>query len=317
VPGRRPPRYPAGVTADERPTNPLRGPLLRMSRFFLGGTLPRVLGPAEFRERTRDLQARRLPIRAGEARLLTKTMWCLLRAEQNLQRVDRFEALCDLAALALAIVEDDDLYVPDDLDAPTPRELVLLALELRRDRLRRDAALDAAIAEHGLEVEAADDLVAIAARLPADRRDPELERVVNRIRTHLGQGEELLAGQSDRQRAWAHRERLAAARRRAELLLGRLLAVRPGDDPAVLRRHVVRRELRRIEVDALGVERIGEAEQTARAKRLLAWTEDELGEVVDDANKDALAERVRAVAEEADDADAADGGSGRWFFEME
>jgi hypothetical protein len=161
---------------------------------------------------------------------------------------------------------------------------------------------------HGLDVRCADDLDALEQRLP---RTPELEKVLRGARIHLRQGERLLAAQPDPTRADRHRARLVEARERTARLLARLLAVPPDRDHPVVRAHLQRRELRRIEVDALGVERLTEHEQQRRTRELLSWSDEDLGEQLTDENKAALAERLQAIAKEADGDDAASS----WFFD--
>ena len=93
----------------------------------------------------------------------------------------------------------------------------------------------------------------------------------------------------------------------------------PDEDHPVVRAHIVRRELKQIEVDALGAQRISEAEQAAQAAELLAWTEQDLGEELNDENKAQIAARIEEAArEELEEEDDDLGGvSGIWLFQEE
>src|SRR5205814_2256610 len=129
---------------------------------------------------------------------------------------------------------------------------------------------------------------------------------------HLREGGGLLAKQTDPDRAARHRKRYAEACERTQHLLARLLAVPSDTDLGVVRGNIVRRELKRIEVDALGAERLTEVEQVQKAQKLLAWTEVEFGEHGTDENRARLAAELRKAASEP----VAQGDDdGAWLFD--
>ena len=113
----------------------------------------------------------------------------------------------------------------------------------------------------------------------------------------------------------AIRARLQQAYTRTAHLLARLLTVHPDADHPVLRKHTIRREHRLIEVDALGAEKVSEAEQVRETRRLLQWTEDDMGEQLSDANKAELAQRIANLAKDTNLGEDAAGQS--WFFDMD
>lgn len=288
-----------------------------MARFFLGeGALPAVSSVRDVYEVARGISERGIPVRKGEAELLKQVTWCMLQIQHDHEEGELHQALARLAAQVLAIIEDDDLYIPDELHIGGRVALEGLALQLGTERAQLDMSLGVAIGMYDLVVQSGADLQAIAGRLPPERLSDELQRAVRGAALHLRQGEELHRRHGDPQRAAAHGERLQQAYQRTTYLLARLLAVPPERDHPVLRAHILRRELKHIEVDALGVQRLTEAEQAREARRLLAWTEEELGEELTDENKAALAARLREAAREQA-AEQGETGEGDWLAGMD
>lgn len=279
-----------------------------MAKLFVGGGLPRVADVRDVYAYARDLRRRGVPIQQAEEVFLRQVTWSMLQIQHDQEEGELHQALGRLASLTLAIIEDDDFSIPDGCRIGSRVGLEALAVQLARDLDQIDMQLAAAMGIHGLDVRCADDLDAIEQRLP---RTPELERALRAARVHLRQGEQLLARQGDPARVERHRARLGEACERAGRLLARLLAVPADRDHPVVRAHLQRRELRRIEVDALGIERLTEHEQQRRTRELLAWADEDLGEQLTDANKAALAERLQSIAKEAEGADAASS----WFFD--
>ncbi|MCO5167168.1 MAG: hypothetical protein M9894_12520 [Planctomycetes bacterium] len=280
-----------------------------MATFFVGGGLPRVDDVRDVFARARDLRERGVPIEPGEEALLRQVTWCMLQLQHDQEEGELHQALARMAALVLAIIEDDDFSIPAGCQLRGRVPLEALAIQVQRQLDQQDMQLAAAMGIQGIEVRGAADLDALAARLP---RSADLDRALRGARNHLREGERLLAAQRDPARAARHRERLAEAYDRAARLLARLLAVPSERDHPVVRAHVLRRELKRIEVDALGVERLTEDEQARRTRELLKWADQDLGERLDDANKAALAEQLKAVAQEQE----GDAGSS-WFFDQD
>ncbi len=299
------------VSQDGKGTLDLTGPLLRMGRFFFGPALSRVRGAADVYALARDLRERGLPVRKPEERLLTQILWCLLQIQHDREETEQHQALVLMADLVLAIMEDDDFTIPEGATVGGPEALELLAIQLQRQAFQLDMSLGATIGLHDLTLRAAADVPALRERL-GGRLTPELEGVLNRLHNFLLQGERLLAQQPDPEKASRHSERLGQARDRASFLLARLLTFAPEQDHPVVRKHIVRRELRRIEVDALGVQRIGEEEQRRETARLLQWTEQDLGVELTDDNKAALAAQLQEIARAGDETDEDD-----WLSQME
>lgn len=295
-----------GVTTTD-PNDTLSVPLLRMAKLFVGGGLPAVADVRDVYAYARDLRARGVPIQPAEEVFLRQVTWTMLQLQHDQEESELHQALARLASLVLAIIEDDDFSIPDGCRIGSRVALEALAVQLARDMDQLDMQLAAAMGVHGIDVRGAQDLDGLERRLP---RTPELDRVLRAARIHLRQGEGLLAAQRDPARAERHRARLAEACERTGRLLARLLAVPPERDHPVVRANLQRRELRRIEVDALGVERLSEHEQERRTRELLSWADDDLGEQLTDENKAALAERLRAIAAEAEDE-----ASASWFFD--
>jgi hypothetical protein len=281
-----------------------------MAKFFAAGGLPRINDVRDVYAYARELHRRGIPILKSEERFVRQLTYCMLQIQDDQQEGELHQALARVAALALAIIEDDDFDIPEGVHIRSRVALEGLAVALQRQMDQQELELAATIGVHGLDVTRSDDLDAIEKRLP---RTPELDKALRAARIHLRQGEKLLAGQRDEARAAKQRERLQEAYDRAARLIARLVGVPPTRDHPVVRAHIIRRELRHIEVDALGVERLTEHEQARRTRELLAWTEEDLGQSFSDDHKAELAERLRAVAAEQD----GDADSGDWFFAQE
>ena len=282
-----------------------------MAKFFIGGGLPPVTGVPDVYAYARELRDRGVPILASEAAFLRQVTWCMLQVEHDQEEGELHQALARLAALALAIIEDDDFSIPEGYRISTREGIEGLAIQHQREQEQVDLQIAAAMGIHGIEVSGAEALDALEQGLTPS---PELTRVINAARIHLRQGAGLLDQQEDPALAAAHRERLTHACERVGRLLARLLAVPADRDPKVVRENVIRRELRRIEVDALGVQRLTEAEQARRTRELLAWAEEDMGERLTDASKAALAQRLQTLAQSEQEEDADSSG---WLFDME
>jgi hypothetical protein len=279
-----------------------------MAKFFVGGGLPHVNDVRDIYAHARGLRDRGVKIEAGEEEFLRQVTWCMLQLQHDQEESELHQALGGLAGLVLAVIEDDDFSIPEGCRISSRVALEGLAVQLQRDLEQQEMQIAAAIGIHQVEVRGAADLDALERRLP---RTNELDRVLRGARIHLRQGEQLLAKQPDAERAARHRERLTEACDRVSRLLARLLSVPAERDHPVVRAHILRRELRRIEVDALGVVRLSEGEQTRRTRELLSWAEEDLGERLTDEGKASLAEKLKAIASEDEGEDAA---SGSWFF---
>jgi hypothetical protein len=291
----------------------LSGPVLRMAKFFLGETLPVVSGAPDIYRLAGDLKARGVPVRASEEELLTKILWCLLQIQNDKEETEQHTALALLAAVVLAIIEDDDFFIPDGVDTTSRYELELLAISVMREHYQASMSLGASIGIYDLSIKHSGDLDGVRERLPgADQ--PELDNVITKLKIHLGQGEEIFEQQTDPEREAKHRARLDMAYTRSSYLLARLVSIGPASDHEVVRAHIIRREHKHVEIDALGAHRINEEQQAKAAKHFLAWTEENLGEELTDANKAELANRLKDMAKEKADPSAS---GSNWFFDME
>jgi hypothetical protein len=285
----------------------LSAPLLRMGSFFLGDTLPQVASARDIYARGQDLVTRGISATPSEAQFLRGVTWCMLQIQHDQEESELHSALARVAALALAIIEDDDFTIPPGYSIGSRTDLENFAIRLRAENFQLNMSLGVTVGSYDLSFTSVEGLTATAERLPADDLRT---KTINQILIHLRQGEELHQRQQDPERAQAHEQRLHKAYERARFLLARLLSVPTERDNEVLRAHLVRRELKHIEIDALGALRITEAEQVTQAKQLLAWTEVDLGEELTDENKAALAARLAEVADEENE----DSG---WLFEMD
>lgn len=307
------------MNAPAAPEHDLRGPFLRMAEFFVAENLPRVDTVRDVFEQGRALVARGIPVAPTEAHFLRQVAFQMLQIQDDQLESDNHAALARAAALALAIIEDDDFTIPEGYGLASPQALDALAIELKQESFQRDMSVGVCVGTYNLNFTDAAGLEGFEERVPERLRDERFSRALNQIRIHLRQGGEILAKQSDPERKAAHAARYEAGCMRARNLLARLLAFPPQEDHPVVRAHIVRRELKQIEVDALGAQRISEAEQAAQAAELLAWTEQDLGEELTDENKAQIAARIEEAArEELEEEDDDLGGvSGIWLFQEE
>ena len=298
----------------------LSGPRRRMSMFFLGDALPAVAGAPDIYAAAKDLKVRGVPVRKTEEDLLTKTLWCILQVQHDQEESEQHAALALLAALVLAIIEDDDFSIPEGADTASRRQLELLAIDVMRENSQLNMSLGATIGIYDIRLEHSRDLADVQSRVPDALLTPELQGVLVKLKTHLSQGEGIFEQHSDPERRVRHKLRLDKAYSRSTNLLARLLTKGEGADHAVVRGHIIRREHRHIEIDALGAERVSEAEQIKKTRQLLTWTEEDMGEELTDENKAALAARIREIATEEHSAEQPSGDgdpSSSWFFDMD
>lgn len=297
------------------PTDNLSKPLLRMAKFYLGDVcLPRVASVRDVFDYGRALNERGIGVLPSEERFLRQVTWCMLQIQGDANESDLHLALLRIAALTLAIIEDADLSIPEGYSVGDRANLEALALRFHQEWLQNDLALGAALGIHDLSFQTSSELDQASQRLLNEGSDDALRKAFVQGAIFLRQGEGIYARHQDEARRSAHEARLSSARERLRLLLGRLFAVAPAQDHAVLREQLVRRELRQIEIDALGAQRISEAEQARETKRLLKWTEADLGEVLTDENKAQLAAQLMEVASsEGESDDSAED----WLFGME
>lgn len=286
-----------------------------MAKFYLGDVcLPRVASVRDVFDYGRALNERGIPVLESEERFLRQVTWCMLQIQDDESEGDLHLALLRIAALTLAIIEDEDLTIPAGYAVGDRANLEALALRFHQEWLQNDLSLGAALGIHDLSFQTSAELEQSAARLLNDASDDALRRAFAQGAIFLRQGEEIYAKHQDEARRAAHEERLGSARERLRLLLGRLLAIAPAQDHAVVREQLVRRELRHVEIDALGAQRISEAEQARQTKRLLRWTEADLGEELTEENKAQLAAQLQELA--SSEAESQDSGED-WLFGME
>jgi hypothetical protein len=291
----------------------LSRPLLKMGRFFLGDSaLPVVESVQDIYRLARDLKARSIRPQEGEEALLRHLTWCMLQIQEDKEEDELHSALAHLAGLVLGIIEDDDFTIPAGCSAGSRTALEGLAIQFGREHEQRSMTLGVAIGVHGLAVASANDLADFIQGLAPEARTDELIRCINQLIIHLRQGEGIFANHSDPARKEAHRQRLAQAYTRTNYLLARLLGTPPAQDHPVERKYVIRREQRRIELDALGAKVLQETEQTAQTKQWLSWTEEDLGEKLTDANKAELAARLREAVHQDTEDDGDD-----WLSDMD
>ncbi|MBL4848926.1 MAG: hypothetical protein JKY65_25670 [Planctomycetes bacterium] len=286
-------------------------PILNMGRFFVGDTIPRLSDPVEINERVKDLKTRGLPVAPAADSLLAKVLLLIVMRGAP-EHAPLREALGLLAGLVLLVVEDDYFYIPETTEHVSNERVEELALKLTAGRQVEVASLARVVAEHQLEVHRTEDLAAIQTRVGTS---PEFERVFNRLQIHLGQGQQILENQQDPARRAAHAARFEDACVRTANLLGRLLQVSLKDDHKRLRKRIVSRELKLIEIDALGAANVSDAAQAAEAQRLLDETAGSAS--ADDTSGKSASEIAARLAEigqsEGDEGEQDEA----WFFDME
>jgi len=296
------------------PADNLSKPLLRMAKFYLGDVcLPPVASVRDVFDYGRELNDRGIPVLLSEERFLRQVTWCMLQLQGPDAQSELHVALLRIAALTLAIIEDEDLSIPEGYAVGDRENLEALALRFHQEWLQNEQTLGAASATHALGFQSSSELDLNAERILQPDSDEPLRKAFAQGAIFLRQGEGIFAQHEDPARRSAHEVRLATARERLRLLLGRLLAVPAAQDHKVVRAQLVRRELRHVEIDALGAKRITEAEQAQQTKRLLRWTEADLGEELTQENKALLAAQLQEVASGEADEDSGED----WLFGMD
>ena len=290
-----------------------------MAKFFLGDLcLPPVLNLRDVFDYGKALNTRGLPVLLSEERFLRQVTWCMLQIENDQEEGELFQALTRIAALTLAIIEDEDLSIPEGYAIGPRANLESLALQFHQGWRQNELSLAAAMGIHQLEFETSDDLAEVAKRLVNEDSDEPLRRAFLQGEVFLRQGEGIFSRHTEDAKREAHRLRIDAARERLRLLIARLFAIPLERDPTVLRAQLVRRELRHVELDSLGAQRISAAEQERQTRHLLKWTEADLGEELTNENKAELSAQLRDLA--AAESDLEDDGAGDeegWLFGMD
>ena len=291
-------------------------PILNMGRFFVGDSIPRLADPIAINARIKDLKTRGLPVAPAADSLLAKILLLIVmnaRPDQGELR----ESLGLLAGLVLLVVEDDYFYIPETTEHVSNERVLELASKLASGHALEIQKLQSVVTLQGIALQRSAELRALQARLP---QTPEFERLFNRLDIHLRQGEGILSAQQDPARRQAHEGRFRDACRRSVNLLARLVQVPEGQDHKRLRARITSRELKLIEIDALGAANVSDAAQAAEAQRLLDETVNKAGVQDDAANASAAEIAARLAAIQSAEPDAAEGeeeGDGDWFFDMD
>lgn len=295
-------------------------PILNMARFFVGDTIPRVNDAKHVGERIKELKRRGIPLKDADNGMLNKVIVLLLRAEKQ-DDTELFESCRLLGGLLLYVIEDDYFFIPEVVEHASLKKLEKLARKLGEAHKVRNDMLASTIRAYKLSILSAADLEVLKGQLPAEVQTPEVASALNKLRSHLSQGESIFGGHKDADRREKHRQRLQTAYKRATNLIARLLAIPENVDHGRLRSRILEREHRVIELDSLGAEVISEHEQSAQSKQLLAKTEKDRGETASRENHAEIAARLQAMKAEAKQEAAAqpaeeeeDAG---WFFDME
>jgi hypothetical protein len=290
-------------------------PILNMGRFFVGDSIPRLADPVAINARIKDLKTRGLPVAPAADSLLAKILLLIVMSGRPEQQALR-EALGLLAGLVLLVVEDDYFYIPETTEHVSNERVTELATKLASAHALEIQKLQAVVATQGLALQRTADVAALRARFS---RTPEFERVFSRLEIHLGQGEGILTAQQDPARRQAHENRFREACVRSVNLLARLLQVPEGKDHKRLRKRITSRELKLIEIDALGAANVSDAAQAAEAQRLLDETTSRAGVEDDAANASAaeIAARLAQIQSTAGDEHEEEEGDGDWFFDMD
>lgn len=287
-------------------------PILNMGRFFVGDSIPRLADPVAINARIKDLKTRGLPVAPASDSLLAKIL-LLIVMSGGPEKAELREALGLLAGLVLLVVEDDYFYVPETTEHVSNERVVELATKLASAHALEIQKLQSVVAMHGLSILRTADLAPLQARLP---RTDEFDRLFNRLQIHLRQGEQILTAQQDPGRRNAHQARFHDACVRAVNLIARLLQVPEEKDHARLRKRIGSRELKLIEIDALGAANVSDAAQAAEAQALLDATVNQAG-VEDDSANASAAEIAARLAEIGDQSDDEEDEGEAWFFDMD
>lgn len=292
-------------------------PILNIARFFVGDTIPRLPDAASVGASIREFQEAGIPVSESDKGLLNKVIVQMLKAEKDPQQGELFRAYGLLSGLLLYCIQDEYFFIPEVSEHASPDKVEWLAQKLEEAHTKRVQALGRLRVQFGLRFRGAADLDGLLETLPESARTEEMAAILTKIRVHLGQGEAILARHTDKEREEAHRDRYRSALERAANLIARLTAVPPDKDHNKLRRRIKVRELRAIEVDALGAQLITEYEQQEQAKALLDQTGQDLGQAVSEESRDDVAAQLQALQAEAEQADAEESEDADWFFDME
>lgn len=289
-----------------------------MAKFYLGDVcLPRVASVRDVFDYGRALHERGIPVLSSEERFLRQVTWCMLQIHSGARGGALHQALIRIAALTLAIIEDEDLTIPEGYAVGDRSNLEALALKFHQAWLQTELALGSAMGANDLSFHNSAELEQNAGRVLDGTSDEHLKRAFAQGAIFLRQGEGILAQHTDEARRTAHTTRMGQALERLRLLLARLTSVPSASDHSLVRAQLVRRELRHVEIDALGAQRITEAEQALETKRLLKWTETELGEELTDENKAELSAQLREAALADSNGDDDGGDDEAWLFGMD
>lgn len=105
-------------------------PILNMSRFFVGDTIPRVKDAKDTYERIRDMIARNIPFKESDKGLLNKLIMLLMKQEKDPNLRGPFNATRLLTGLVLFVIEDDYFFIPEVSEHASLPKLEELAQEL-------------------------------------------------------------------------------------------------------------------------------------------------------------------------------------------
>lgn len=297
-------------------------PILNIARFFVGDTIPRIDGPNGLYDAIKSHKDRGIEVSKADTMLLTKLIALLLKHGKdpnNFEQVELFHALRLLSGLVLYVIEDDYFFIPTVTEHASHEKLAWLALKLAKAHDGRTDKLNKTISALNLQFNCASELSVVEASLPPYMMTKEIKKTLVKMKVHLVEGEKIFEQHNQEDRKQRHQRRLNEAYRRSWCLIARLISIPPSTDHPKLRKRIIGRELRSIELDALGAEYLSEAEQTDQAEQLLAQTEQSFGEVVTDENKEELATRIKEVASQAAPEDQATGPDedAGWFFDMD
>ena len=297
-------------------------PILNIARFFVGDTIPRVDGPNALYDAIKSHKERGIQVSKADTMLLTKLIALLLKHGKdpnNFEKVELFHSLRLLSGLVLYVIEDDYFFIPNVTEHASHEKLEWLALKLAKSHDGRTDKLNKTVAALNLKFNSSAELSGVEASLPPYMMNKEIKKTLVQMKVYLSEGESILAGHSSEDRKQRHQLRLNEAYRRSWSLIARLISIPPAADHPKLRKRIISRELRAIELDALGAEYLSEAEQTDQTEQYLKETEKNLGETVTEENKEELATRIKEIAtrvsEEEQSADN-DSDAG-WFFDMD
>ncbi|MDF1661573.1 MAG: hypothetical protein P1V97_07355 [Planctomycetota bacterium] len=297
-------------------------PILNIARFFVGDTIPRVDGPNALYDAIKSHKDRGIEVSKADTMLLTKLIALLLKHGKdpnNFEKVELYHALRLLSGLVLYVIEDDYFFIPTVTEHASHEKLGWLALKLAKAHDGRTEKLEKTISALNLKFNCASELSVVEAGLPPYMLTKEIKKALVKLKVHLVEGEKIFGRHTQEDRKDAHQTRLNEAYRRSWRLIARLISIPPSADHPKLRKRIIGRELRAIELDALGAKYLSEAEQTDQAEQLLAETEQNFGEVVNEANKEELATRIKEVASQvAVEGQAAESDEDAgWFFDMD